>query len=62
MQYKVEQIGTQFSDRDVKQLEIHLNRHAEQGYRFYSVFQVQKPGCLSIGTPSVIYLAVYIKE
>lgn len=62
MQYKIEQIGTEFSDKAVNGLETRFNKYAEQGYKFHSVFQVQKPGCLGIGAPSVTYLAVYVKE
>lgn len=62
MQYKVEAIGAEFSNRDIVNLEARFTRHAEAGYKFHSVFQIQKPGCLGIGAPSVTYLAVYVKE
>lgn len=62
MKYKIEQIGTEFSDKAINGLESRFNKYAEQGYKFHSVFQVQKPGCLGIGAPSVTYLAVYIKD
>ncbi|HAO07569.1 MAG TPA: hypothetical protein DCQ50_11360 [Chryseobacterium sp.] len=62
MQYKIEQIGAEFSDKAINGLESRFNKYAEQGYKFHSVFQVQKTGCLGIGAPSVTYLAVYVKE
>jgi hypothetical protein len=62
MQYKIEQIGSQFSNKAIGSLENRFNKYAEQGYKFHSVFQIQKPGCLGIGAPSVTYLAIYAKE
>jgi len=62
MQYKIEQIGAEFSDKAINGLESRFNKYAEQGYKFHSVFQVKKPGCLGIGSPSITYLAVYVKE
>ena len=62
MQYKIETIGAQFSDRDITNLEGRFNKYADSGYKFHSVFQIQKPGCLGIGAPTVTYLAVYVKE
>jgi len=62
MEYKVEQIGAEFSNKGIKNLEGRFNSFAEQGYKFHSVFEVQKPGCLGLGKPSITYLAVYVKE
>lgn len=62
MQYKIEQIGTQFTDKDISNLETRFSKYAEQGYKFHSVFPIQKPGCLGIGAPTTTYLAVYVKE
>ena len=62
MTYKIEPIGAQFSDKDISNLENRLNKYAESGYKFHSVFQIQKSGCLGIGSPSITYLAVYVKE
>ena len=62
MQYKIEQIGAQFSNKDITNLEIRFTKHAEAGFKFHSVFQIQKPGCLGIGAPTITYLAVYAKE
>lgn len=62
MQYKIEAIGAEFSNKDISNLESRFTKYAQEGYRFHSVFQVQKPGCLGIGTPSITYLAVYVKE
>lgn len=62
MQYKIETIGAQFSDRDITNLESRFNKYADSGFKFHSVFQIQKPGCLGIGAPTSTYLAVYVKE
>ena len=62
MQYKIETIGAQFSNKDISNLEGRFNKFAESGYKFHSVFQIQKPGCMGIGAPTVTYLAVYVKE
>tara|TARA_B110000259_G_C13956481_1_gene378933 strand:+ start:639 stop:827 length:189 start_codon:yes stop_codon:yes gene_type:complete len=62
MQYKIDQIGTEFSNKGIQNLVSSLNQNGEQGWKFHSVFQVQKPGCLGIGKPSITYLAVYMKE
>jgi hypothetical protein len=62
MQYKIETIGTQFSNKDVAGLEARFTKYAEAGYRFHSVFQIQQPGCMGFGTPTSTYLAVYVKE
>ncbi len=62
MQYKIEQIGAEFSNKAISGLESKFNSYSQQGYKFHSVFQVQKPGCLGIGAPSITYLAVYVKE
>lgn len=62
MEYKIEQVGAEFSNRAIKGLESRFNSYANQGYKFHSVFQVQKSGCLGFGSPSITYLAVYVKE
>ncbi len=62
MQYKIEQIGAEFSNKAIQRLEARLNQQSQHGYKFHSVFQVQKPGCLGIGTPSITYLAVYVRD
>ena len=62
MTYKIEAIGAQFSDKDINNLAGRFTKYAESGYKFHSVFQIQKPGCLGIGAPTVTYLAVYVKE
>jgi hypothetical protein len=62
MQYKIEQIGAQFSNKDISNLETRFTNLAEQGYKFHSVFQIQKPGCLGIGQPTITYVAVYVKD
>lgn len=62
MKYRIEQIGAEFSDKAINGLEARFNKYAAEGYKFHSVFQVQKPGCLGIGQPTVTYLAVYVKD
>ncbi len=62
MQYKIEQIGAQFSDKAIGYLEMKLNKNGDSGYKFHSVFQISKPGCLGIGTPTITYLAVFVKD
>lgn len=62
MQYKVESIGAQFSNKAIAGLEDRFNKYSDQGYEFHSVFQIQKPGCLGIGAPSITYLAVYVRK
>ncbi|HZY79527.1 MAG TPA: hypothetical protein VFE50_08395 [Cyclobacteriaceae bacterium] len=62
MHYKIEQIGVEFSNKGIERLAERLNNNAAAGYKFHSVFQVQKPGCLGFTAPSTTYLAVYIRE
>jgi len=59
MSYMVEPIGAMFSDKDIKRLAEHLSKRKQEGYRLHSVFQVSRPGCLGIGTPTVTNLAIY---
>jgi len=62
MQYKVESIGAEFSNKAISQLEKVFEARASEGYKFHSVFQVSQPGCLGIGQGISTYLAVYVKE
>lgn len=62
MQYMIEPIGAQFSNKDLTTLANRFSSHAAEGYRLHSVFQVTQPGCLGMGQPTVTYLAVYEKE
>jgi hypothetical protein len=62
MEYKIEPIGAQFSDKSLPVLASRFTSNAAQGYKLHSVFQVSQPGCLGIGAPSATYLAVYVKE
>lgn len=62
MQYKIEPIGTEFSQKAITSLEQKFASWAAEGYKFHSVFQVQQPGCLGFGKPTITYLAVYVKE
>jgi hypothetical protein len=62
MEYKIESIGAQFSNKDIPKLAKQFNKHAGEGYKFYSVFQVSQPGCFLTGGPTITNLAVYVKE
>lgn len=62
MQYLIEPIGAQFSDKAIAALGQKFSSRAEQGYKLHSVFQVSQPGCLGIGAPTVTYLAIYEKD
>lgn len=62
MQYKIETIGAEFSNKAVTSLEQRFTAYASEGYKFHSVFQVSQPGCLGIGQGTTTYLAVYVKE
>ncbi|MGP1716201.1 MAG: hypothetical protein ACTS9Y_03390 [Methylophilus sp.] len=62
MQYKIESIGAQFSNKGIAALEKRLDEKAEEGYKFHSVFHVSQPGCLGMGQGTTTYLAVYVKE
>ena len=62
MQYKVEPIGAEFSNKEITKLGQHFTNQAESGFKLHSVFQAQQPGCLGIGRPAITYFAIYIKE
>ena len=62
MKYLIEPIGVQFSNKDLPNLAKRFEDRANAGYQFHSVFQVTQPGCLGIGTPTVTYLAIYVKD
>jgi len=59
MEYMVEPIGAQFSNKDLPKLAERFSQRANEGYRLHSVFQVSQPGCLGIGQPTITYLAIY---
>jgi len=62
MQYMIEPIGAQFSNKDLTTLANRFSARALEGYHLHSVFQVSQPGCLGIGQPTITYLAVYEKK
>lgn len=62
MKYLVEPIGALFSNKDLPNLAKRFEQRAAEGYRLFTVFQVSQPGCLGFGTPTITYLAVYVKE
>ena len=61
MQYMIEPIGAQFSNKDVSALAQRFTSRAGEGYKLHSVFHVTQPGCLGIGQGTTTYLAVYVK-
>ena len=62
MQYKIEAIGAEFSNKAIDHLSDHFSNQAQSGYKLHSVFQAQQPGCLGIGRPTITYFAIYVKE
>ena len=62
MEYKIEPIGAEFSNKDLPALASRFSAQAAQGYKLHSVFQVSQPGCLGIGAGTTTYLAVYVKD
>ena len=61
MEYKIEAIGAEFSNKAISQLSSRFTSQAQGGWRLHSVFQAQQPGCLGIGSPSITYFAIYVK-
>jgi len=61
MEYMIEPIGAQFSNKDMQTLAATFTARAAKGYKLHSVFQVSQPGCLGFGQGTVTYLAVYVK-
>ncbi len=60
MTYVIQNIGTVFDNKGIKELETKLNNASERGYRFHSVIEInQPPGCAAFGPPTVTYLAVF---
>lgn len=62
MQYKIEPIGAEFSNKAITSLANRFTSQADAGYKLHSVFQAQQPGCLGIGSPKITYFAIYVKE
>jgi hypothetical protein len=62
MEYKIEPIGAEFSKKAIANLGEHFTNQTKEGYKLHSVFQAQQPGCLGIGSPSITYFAIYVKE
>lgn len=61
-EYLVEPIGAQFSSNAINALGQRFSGRAGEGYEVQFVFQISQPGCLGIGTPSITYVAVYVRE
>ena len=62
MEYKVEPIGAQFSDKDLANLSSQFTAQAGSGYRLHSVFEAQQPGGCMNNKPSITYFAIYVKD
>jgi hypothetical protein len=62
MQYMIEPIGAEFSNKAISSLAERFTSRANEGYKLHSVFQVTQPGCLGMGQGKITYLAVYVKE
>jgi hypothetical protein len=62
MEYRIEPIGGQFSKKAVTELGANFTAQAKAGWKLHSVFQAQQPGCLGIGSPTITYFAIYVKE
>lgn len=62
MQYFVEPIGTEFSNKAIQTLSERFTERSTHGYELHTVFQVSQPGCLGIGRGTTTYLAVYVKR
>jgi hypothetical protein len=62
MEYRIEPIGSEFSNKAVSQLGDRFTAQAQTGWKLHSVFQAQQPGCLGIGSPTITYFAIYVKE
>jgi hypothetical protein len=62
VEYKIEPIGAEFSNKAITQLGARFTTQAESGWKLHSVFQAQQPGCLGIVPPTITYFAIYAKE
>lgn len=62
MRYKIEPIGTEFSNKAIGELEQRFSSQASEGFKFHSLFEAQQPGCLGFGKPTITYFAIYVKE
>lgn len=62
MEYRVEPIGAEFSNKALVQLAQRFSANGYLGWKLHSVFQAQQPGCLGIGSPGITYFAIYVKE
>lgn len=62
MQYQIEAIGAEFSNKAIAQLAGRFTAMAQAGWQLHSVFQAQQPGCLGIGSPTITYFAIYVKK
>lgn len=62
MHYKIEAIGSEFTDKSIQKLANRFTEQDESGYKLHSVFEAQRAsGCLS-SQKGVTYYAIYTKE
>ena len=62
MQYKIESIGGEFTDKSIEVLADRFTSHDASGYKLHSVFQAQRAsGCFG-SQKEITYYAIYIKE
>ena len=62
MQYKIEAIGSEFTDKTIQNLANRFTEQDQAGYKLHSVFEAQRAsGCLN-SNKSITYYAIYTKE
>lgn len=62
MEYKIEDIGASFSDKEIKSLEQIFTARSGQGYDFHSIISVEhRAGCFGM-EKNTTHLAVYVKH
>ena len=61
-QFRIEPIGAEFQDSDLRDVAVRFTEYSVHGFELHSVFQAQQPGCLGIGTPTTTYFAIYQRD
>ena len=62
MQYKIEAIGAEFTDKSIDVVANRFTENDSSGYKLHSVFQAQRAsGCLG-SQKSITYYAIYMKD
>lgn len=62
MEYRIEPIGASFTNKEASSLAGRFTQCGQAGWALHSVFQAQQPGCLGIGSPTITYFAIYVKQ